>query len=370
MSARGLGIVGWGAAGRLMAEAVSRTSRFHLAGVADADPATRERAAQETGRPAYANAEALAAAEDVEIVYVATPTASHVSDIRAAAEHGRHVISEKPLAATFEDARRAVESTERAGVSLLVGATHSYNAPVEILRGVVESGRLGELVSVSSVCHTDWRLRSRSVVDLDASLGNGVVLRQGAHQIDVLRYVCGGLAETVTGTTFGGSGGRELGFTAQLAFAGGAQASAYYSGAGGFDSRLLTGGVGELGTLDVVPTPELARFFPPPSSGPVSPVFGTLVATFTAGGAWVAPSGVLLVTPERVFEEAVGGRLSGWDAVLCEADAVLAGRPAVHSGRWGLATLEASLAVHESDRAGRRVELVHQVGVGRPSQQS
>ncbi|WP_326835023.1 Gfo/Idh/MocA family oxidoreductase [Amycolatopsis rhabdoformis] len=268
MTGHGLGIVGWGAAGRLMAEAVGRTSRFHLAGVADADPAARERAARETGGPTFANAEELAAADGVVIVYVATPTASHAGDIRTAADHGRAVISEKPLAATFEDARRAVESAERAGVPLLVGATHSYNAPVRILRRVVESGRLGELVSVSSVCHTDWRLRPRSVADLDAALGNGLVLRQGAHQIDVLRYVCGGLAETVTGTTFGGSGGRELGFTAQLAFAGGAHASAYYSGAGGFDSRLLTGGVGELGTVDVVSAPELAKFFPRPRAGP------------------------------------------------------------------------------------------------------
>ncbi|WP_326835024.1 hypothetical protein VSH64_08855 [Amycolatopsis rhabdoformis] len=74
------------------------------------------------------------------------------------------------------------------------------------------------------------------------------------------------------------------------------------------------------------------------------------------------------MTPEGDFEEPVRGTVSGWDAVLAEAEAVLAGRPAVHSGRWGLATLEASLAVHESDRAGRSVELVHQVGLGRRSQ--
>ncbi|MEV6900309.1 Gfo/Idh/MocA family oxidoreductase [Amycolatopsis sp. NPDC051372] len=362
MDTSGLGIAGWGAAGRLMADAVTRASRFRLAGVADVDPAAREHAGSETGCRTYEEVASLAAAEDVDVVYIATPTFTHGPAIREVAAHGKHVISEKPLATTLAEAQKALEAAERAGVNVLVGATHSYNAPVRVLRRIVEDARLGPLLSVCTTCHTDWHRRPRSASDLDAAQGNGLVLRQGAHQIDILRYLCGGLTKSVAGTTFGGSDGTELGFTAQLAFPGGVHASAYYSGTGGFDSRVQTWGVGELGTFDVAPTPTLSRHFVLPGQRSVSPVFGTLVATFAAGGAWVTPSGVLVFAGGEVTEIGVEGEPSGWDALLDETADALDGHQTVHTGRWGMATLEVGLALHESARTGLRVDLHHQIG--------
>ncbi|MGW5715075.1 Gfo/Idh/MocA family protein [Amycolatopsis sp. NPDC003865] len=361
MDAHGVGIAGWGAAGRLMAAALGHSERFRLAGVADLDPAARDRAAAETGCRVHPDVASLAASGDVDVVYVATPTATHLAAVQAVAARGKHVISEKPLATTLADARLAVDAADRAGVVLLVGATHSYNAPVRVLRRLVEDGTLGPLLSVCATCHTDWHRRPRSAADLDAAQGNGLVLRQGAHQIDILRYVCGGLTESVTGTTFGGADGTELGFSAQLAFPGGVHASAYYVGTGGFDSRLQTWGVGELGTFDVTATPETSRFFVLPGEGAVSPVFGTLAATFAGGGAWVTPTGALVFAGDDVTEVGVEDEASGWQALLAELAAALDGHPTVHTGRWGLATLEVALALHESARTGRRVGLHHQV---------
>src|SRR5580704_3885689 len=368
-AARGLGIVGWGAAGRLMAEAVSRTSRFRLAGIADVNPVARERAAAEAGYAVYAEAEQLCSAADIDVVYVASPTAHHLAAVRSAAMHGKDIICEKPLACQIDDARQAVEAARVAGVTLLVGATHGYDAPFRILRRVVADDRLGPLLSACSTCHTDWHRRPRSAADLDASPGNGLVLRQGAHLIDILRYVCGGKAATVFGSTFGGCAGTELGFSAQLSFETGVHATAHYTGTGGFDSRLLTWGVGELGTVDIEPNPALTPYFVLPGPGvapPVSPVFGTTVATFARGGAWVTPAGLLLLDGSDIEEISSADEPSGWDAVLAELDAVAAGVPPVHSGEWGLATLEVCLAVHESARTGTPVALQHQVGL--PSQ--
>jgi phthalate 4,5-cis-dihydrodiol dehydrogenase len=369
----GIGIVGWGAAGQLMAAAVARTPRFRLRGIADLDPRARQRAMRDARCAVVPDVDSLAAMAGVDIVYVASPTAHHLAAIRRAANLGKHVISEKPLAAGLADALSVVDAARAAGVTLLVGATHSYDAPVRALRRIVEDGRLGSLQSLSSACHTDWHRRRRSPDDLDAEQGNGLVFRQGAHQIDIVRYVCGGQAESIFGTTFGGCDGAERGFSAQVGFAGEVHASLHYTGVGGFDSRLLTWGVGETASFDVPPTPPLTRYFVLPdkeSAAPVSPMFGTTVATFAGGSAWLTPLGVLLFEDDRVAELSVAGEPSGWDAVLSEMDAVLSGSPPVHSGEWGVATLEACLALHESARTGARVSLNHQIPVAAGTRQS
>jgi phthalate 4,5-cis-dihydrodiol dehydrogenase len=353
-----------------MADAVRRAAGFRLAGIADTKRETRERGAREAGCPVYADAGQLAAADGIDVVYVASPTRYHLDGIRAAAAHGKHVICEKPLAASLADAISAVGAAQEAGVVLLVGATHSYDAPVRALRRVVAGGTLGQLLSVCSLCHSDWHQRPRSPEDLDAGQGNGLVLRQGAHQIDILRYLCGGKAESVYGTSFGGTAGRELGFAAQLAFAGDIRASLHYSGTGGFDTRLLTWGVGELGTVDIAADPLLGRYFALPAAGQlpaVSPVFGVTVATFTAGSAWVTPAGLLLFSDRGASELLTGGAPSGWDAALAEMDAAIRGRPPVHSGQWGLATLEAALGLHASSSTGAPVTLRHQIAVVDPA---
>jgi phthalate 4,5-cis-dihydrodiol dehydrogenase len=347
-----------------MADAAHRAPGFRLAGIADTDRAARDRGAREAGCPVYADAAQLAAADGVDVVYVASPTRYHLQVIRAAAERGKHVISEKPLATGLADAVSAVEAAREAGVVLLVGATHSYDAPVRALRRVVRDRSLGRLLSVCSLCHSDWHRRLRSPGDLDAAQGNGLVLRQGAHQIDILRYLCGGQAESVFGVTFGGTDGAELGFAGQLAFAGGVHASLHYSGTGGFDTRLLTWGVGELGTVAVPPDPLLGRYFSLPGTDKlpaVSPVFGGTVATFTAGSAWITAAGLLLFSDRGAAEVLTGSEPSGWDAALAEMDEAIRGRAPVHSGQWGLATLEACLGLHESSRTGAPVTLHHQV---------
>lgn len=367
MSAQvGVGVAGWGAAGRLMAAALERSDRFRLGGVADRDPALREAARRDCGVPIHGRVEDLVAAPGIDVLYVATPTAHHAEAITAGAGAGVDVVCEKPVARTVAEALFAVETAADAGVRLLVGASHSYDAPVRALREVVECGRLGALTSVESSCHTDWHCRPRTSADLDATMGNGLVLRQGAHQFDVLRLVCGGAARSVSGLTFGGSGGAERGFAAHLRFADGIVASAYYHGGGGFDSRLTTWGVGELGTVELEPSPPLADFFALPGSAaapPVTPTFGRTTATFESGSAVVTATGLLVFDERGVDVVDVTDRPSGWDAVLVELADVLDGAAPVHDGAWAVATLEVCLAVHRSAETGAPMELRHQIAL-------
>lgn len=363
-----LGIAGWGIAGQFMAAAAGRSERVELAAIADPDTIRRSLGVHQTGVPGLTTLGDLARRDDVDAVYIATPTALHAGGVSEAARAGKHVIVEKPLAESLEMALTACREADAAGVVLLVGCTHSYDAPIRLLRDLVVSGRLGALQGVLSVCYTDWLARPRSGPDLQAAAGGGLVLRQGAHQMDVVRLITGGLIETVHGETFGGDLGTELGYSAVLRTAEGVVATLFYSGLGGFDSRLLTGGVGELAetlppicgvsVLDLDVGGEAGRSR--------SPSFGLTVATFDAGEAVVTPYGLSICQGRSYTGAALPvNASSGWDAALAElADVVTGQKPPVHTGYWGAATLEACWAIHDSSTAHRPVTLTHQIGTG------
>lgn len=356
-----IAVLGWGTAGRLMAAAIDRSERFRLVGVADTSESVRAQISRPGDITVTSTLDQLLADSDPDVVYVATPTAAHADAVAELAAAGVHAICEKPLASTWADAQAACTAAEQAATVLLVGATHSYDAPVRELRRLVLNGRLGPLLGLQATAHTDWRRRPRRADDLDSARGGGLVLRQGAHQIDIARLLCGGLASTVTAQTFGGADGGELGYSALLQFGSGAAASLQYSGAGGFDSAWLTQGVGELGCVNGSLDRVSRQYFPAPARpGLAAPTFGLIVATFAGGQAVLTSRGVLVYTADGPRDHRVDGHPSGWDAVLAELADVLDGAPALHSGRWALATLEASLAVHESARENRPVPLLHQ----------
>jgi phthalate 4,5-cis-dihydrodiol dehydrogenase len=358
-----LGIVGWGTAGRLMADAVDRSSGVVLGGVADLDARRREEAHAERGCKTFGSLDELLDSRGVDAVYIASPTPHHAAAVRSAATAGAHVIVEKPIAASLEDALDACATAAKHGVALLVGCTHSHDAPIRALRSLIVSGDLGDLLALSSICHTNWRSRPRSAADLDAAAGGGIALRQGSHQLDILRYLAGGLVDTLSGSTFGGDNGTEVGFAATLRMKEGVVATAHYSGAGGFDTRLLNLGIGELGDLPPdVPRAESAHFRLLSTDLGASPLFGFTCATFAGGEAVVTPWGLLLWHDGDVRELRLApGCLSGWDAVLAELDAAIRGEQPVRTGSWGAATLEACLALHRSGPGGSPVTLLHQV---------
>jgi predicted dehydrogenase len=227
------------------------------------------------------------------------------------------------LATTLFDTREAVECARRAQVTLLVGPTLSYEPRYRMLRDIVDERRLGDLLSVQATSFTDWhRRRPRTAHDLDATTGNGLLLRQGAHQIDIVRLICGGDVRSVSGTLHGGEGGSERGFSAQLTFANGAQASAYYDGSG------------------------------------AAPETDEVVATFTGGGIRAYAGGLRVFSDGAHTDIAVMPTASVWDQALIEMDETLAGNAPIHDGEWALGTLATCLAIYQAAQS-HSVVLTH-----------
>jgi phthalate 4,5-cis-dihydrodiol dehydrogenase len=383
MPAIRIGILGMGAAGWAFLPAIRSNPGFELAAVAEPAVDVRETVAAETGVATYGDLAAMLRQPALDAVYIATPTELHPGHVAQACAAGKHVLTEKPMAIRVDQAQAMVEAAERAGVVLQVGHSHSYDLPIRRMREIVASGALGRVRMIHTWNFTDWIVRPRRPAEFDLAQGGGVTYRQGAHQIDILRLIGGGLVRSVRATTFDwNERRRSIGaHTIFLSFADGTAATAVYNGYGYLSGTELTAGVGEWGLTEpagrraarqataVSPEQELAakRKRAPtaiPARAPHQPHFGLTLVSCERGDIRQSPDGLLLYSENGRQEIALAKDKSPRDLVLEEFARAIAGKPTTHTGRWGLANLEVCTAAIESSRIGREIALALQVPVG------
>ena len=375
-----IGFVGMGAAGWAFVPAIRGNPAFELAAIAEPAAEMRALAAAETGAAPYSDLPSMLSDAQLDAVYVATPTELHPEHVALACAAGKHVLTEKPMAVRVEQAEAMVRAAEHAGVVLQVGHSHSYDLPIARMREIVASGVLGLVRMIHTWNFTDWMSRPRRPAEFDVEQGGGVTYRQGAHQIDILRLLGGGLAKTVRATMFDWhETRRSIGaHTIYLQFVDGAAATAVYNGYGNFSGSELTGGVGEWGLIEQAKRSESA---PPlslaeelaakrqrarsaiPTKTPHQPHFGLTLVSCERGDIRQSPDGLLVYSDKGREEIALPNDVTPRDLVLAEFADAIAGKPVTHTGRWGLANLEVCTAAIESSRTGRDVELRHQVAV-------
>ena len=139
----------------------------------------------------------LLARPDVDAVYIAGPNAQHAEQVLAAAAAGKHVLCEKPLATTPEDARRAVDACRDADVRLGVNFQGRHNDAVLAARDTVARGEIGDVVLVE--CEVAYPGGAPSGWRADRDLaGLGTIHNLGVHAFDLIRFVCGAEFAQVT----------------------------------------------------------------------------------------------------------------------------------------------------------------------------
>jgi phthalate 4,5-cis-dihydrodiol dehydrogenase len=385
-----LGVIGLGRAFTLMLPTLSRHPLVRLAAAFDPRADARARFAEEFGGHEHDSAEALCADEAVQAVYVASPHQFHVEHVKLAAKHRKHVLVEKPMALTVPECRDMIASARDAGVHLLVGHSHSFDRPYLRTRELIDSGRYGRVRMVNALNFTDFLYRPRRQEELDTRQGGGVVFSQGAHQVDVVRLLTGAKARSVRALTGQWDPKRptEGAFNAQVVFEGGAFASLTYSGYGHYDTDELNGWAGELGQrrdpdshgtaralLKTLNSPDEEirlknrRVYGPtgtdaflPGVSPAHNHFGFIVVSCEKADLRPTPSGIFVYADDtrhlEPLEKPVVPRAEVIDELY--AAAVL-GKPPLHSGEWGLATLEICLGILESAGEAREVRLSHQI---------
>lgn len=147
-----VGLIGYGYWGPNLARNLTNTIGLELAAIAEERPDRRALAAgRHPGAVACAGAAALIDREDIAAIVIATPLATHYALAAAAIDRGKHVLVEKPLAASRPEAEDLAERAEARGVRLMVDHTFVYTGAVRKMRALVDAGELGDLLYLDSV---------------------------------------------------------------------------------------------------------------------------------------------------------------------------------------------------------------------------
>jgi len=388
-----LGVAGLGRAFSLMLPTFVHDPRVCLVAATDPRPEARARFAADFSARSYETVGELCADAGVEVVYIATPHQHHAEHACLAARHGKHVLVEKPMAITIAECQAMIAAAREANTWLIVGHSHSFDAPIGQARGLIASGAFGRVRMITALNFTDFLYRPRRTDELVTERGGGVAFSQAAHQVDIVRLLAGGRVRSVRATTGAWDPARptEGAYGALLTIDDGVFASLTYSGYAHFDSDEFCGWVGEMGrakdpqsygevrrTLAAVAGREQEEHLKCERAYGGRAYLQQGAAGSDAGRVLHQHFGVVLVSCERAdLRPLPTGTMVYEDGIrhLCPLpspavprsevidelyDAVVSDRPPVHSGEWSLATLEVCLAMLRSSQEQREIPLQHQ----------
>lgn len=355
-----IGVAGLGRAFSLMAPAF-RDPRVELVAAADPRAEALERFRQEYGGRTFRSVEEMCADAALEVVYVATPHELHAAHARAAAQHGKHVLVEKPMALSLDECRGMIDAARAAGVHLIVGHSHSYDAPIARTRELIRGRTFGRLAMISALNYTDWLYRPRRPEELGTA-----ILNQASHQVDIVRLLAGGRVTSVRAHTGSWDAARpaHAAYSCQLAFDNGVFATLVYSGYAHFDSDELMGWIGELGQEkdpakygearsrlagDELALKNARNYGGAAFSAPEALAhqhFGVVIASCEKADLRPLPTGVMIYgDSERRLDALPAPKYPRAEVIDELYAAVVDGKPPLHSGEWAMATLEVVLSI-------------------------
>jgi phthalate 4,5-cis-dihydrodiol dehydrogenase len=390
-----IGVAGLGRAFMLMLPTFNAHPRIRLVAASDPRAEARQQFESDFDGRGHSTMEALCTDPDVDAIYIATPHQFHAEHVVQAARHGKHALVEKPMALTLAECATMIDATREAGVELIIGHSHSFDAPILRTRELISQQTYGAARMITALNYTDFLYRPRRPEELDTTQGGGVVFSQGAHQVDIVRLLAGGRTHSVCARTGAWDRSRptEGAYSAQLTFDDGAFASLTYSGYAHFDSDELLGWIGELGHPKDPERYGVARAVLKNMKNGMSPAdetelknkraygaaqdkaeapvahnqFGMIIASCDRADLRPMPNGVMIYDDTRAWLDPLPSPAIPRAEVIDElCDAVFHIRAAIHTGAWAMATLEVCLGILESARSGKELLLEHQVGVPTP----
>jgi phthalate 4,5-cis-dihydrodiol dehydrogenase len=385
-----MGMAGLGVASTQILPSVRHLSYLQISAAADFRAEALTKFHNEYDAEVFNSVEEMCESPNVDFIYVATPNELHAKHVIAAAERGKHVIVEKPMALSVAECEAMNEAAERNGVKLLCGHTHSFDPPIRKIRAIVKNGELGKLCMINTWNFNEFMYRPRMKHELATS--HGVVLNQGPHHVDIVRLIGGGKVRSVRAMTgiWDKARAHEGSYTCYLEFEDGTPATLVYSGYGFFDTAELFDWVGEGGQyrdpetnlairrrLRQVRSPEEEEQlkegmrFGGQREGEYShlasgerkqPFFGFTLVSCERGDVRQTPDGLFVYGENEKREIPLSAGSRGREAEVEELyNAVIHKRPVFHDGRWGAATLEVCLAMLDSAEKRKEIFLSHQV---------
>ena len=164
----------------------------------DSDPATLERARQQTGAGVVAtNYEEIVNRDDVDAIIIATPNCTHVPIAMAAIRAGKHILCEKPIAMNAGEAKQLAALADQAGVRHMTAFTYRFVPAMRYLSHLVNQGDLGEPYHYRSCRLQDWGSRGLGWRQVKKLAGSGELGDMLSHRIDFAHLLVGRLKRLV-----------------------------------------------------------------------------------------------------------------------------------------------------------------------------
>lgn len=126
--------------------------------------------------------------DEIQAVFVITPTVTHLELLEAAAEAGKHIFIEKPLALTVPECDQAIEAARRAGVKLQVGLMKRFHPDYQAAKQHIEAGGIGRPTMFKSVNRDPVRT---SLEFAQRASSGGLIMDMGTHDFDLARWLMG-----------------------------------------------------------------------------------------------------------------------------------------------------------------------------------
>lgn len=387
-----VGMAGLGVASTQVLPAFGILKDIKVTAAADVRPEALDKFVEDFGGEAFHSVEDLCKSPNVDVIFVSTPNHFHAEHVIMAAEHKKNAIVEKPMALTVAECQSMVDAAKRNGVRLMQGHTKMAEAPVRLMGEIVRSGELGKLGMIHTWDYTDLIYRPRMPHELITEKGGGAVYLQAPHQVDIIRYVGGGMVRSVRGMMGDWVPARPTdgAYTAYIEFEDGTPATAVYNGYSHFDTAELHFWVGEGGTPRDPDTNFRARReilqaeidhnevelksamrYAGNSEGAYShfdrtpqrrqPFFGITIVSCEKGDIRQSPDGLYIYGDGGKREIDLGSTERGRVAEMTEMhNAIKEDRDVFPSGEWGMATLEVTVGIIESSRQRKELYMTHQ----------
>jgi len=195
-------LIGTGGIAQTYAQAFQTSKSCELVAVADVRKDSADAYAEPFGAKSFSDYKSLAENSSIDAVIIATPPNSHPEIAMYFMRKGVHVLCEKPLCLSSAEAREIIECAGQTGVKFTMASKFRYVEDVIKAKSLVASGILGEVVQFENAftAKVDMSKRWNSKKEI---AGGGVLIDNGTHSVDIIRYFLGAIEEVLALETSG-----------------------------------------------------------------------------------------------------------------------------------------------------------------------
>jgi UDP-N-acetyl-2-amino-2-deoxyglucuronate dehydrogenase len=197
-----IALAGCGRISRNHFDAIAKINGLELAAVCDIVPERATEAGKKFSVPAFESFDEMLASVQCDAVALCTPSGLHPEQGILAARAGKHVICEKPMAISLQDADALVRECDAAGVQLFVVKQNRLNPAIQLLRRAIDRGRFGRIYLANTTVR--WT-RPQEYYDQAPwrgtwALDGGAIMNQASHYVDLIQWLVGPVESVIAKT--------------------------------------------------------------------------------------------------------------------------------------------------------------------------